>query len=57
MQADPTDPVPFLNAAFTDLQFTRTSARRSDAQLIVWPREEQVLLATAYFTWGAALMA
>lgn len=58
MQADPTNPVPFLNAAFTDLQFDEYQ-RAADrmAQLIrLAPPQNKALLSTAYFTWGAAFM-
>ena len=58
MRSDPTNPVPFLNAGFTDLQFDEYQ-RASDrmAQLIrLAPPSNPALLATAYFTWGAALM-
>jgi tetratricopeptide (TPR) repeat protein len=59
MRSDPTDPVPFLNAAFTDLEFDENQ-RAADrmAQLIqLAPPQNPVLLSTAYTTWGAALMA
>ena len=58
MRSDPTDPVPFLNAAFTDLEFDQNQ-RAADrmAQLIqLAPPQNRVLLSTAYATWGAALM-
>jgi tetratricopeptide (TPR) repeat protein len=58
MRSDPTDPVPFLNAAFTDLEFD-DNQRAADrmAQLIrLAPPANKALLSTAYFTWGAALM-
>jgi tetratricopeptide (TPR) repeat protein len=58
MRADPTDAVPFLNAAFTDLEFDENQ-RAADrmAQLIrLAPPDNKVLLSTAYATWGAALM-
>ena len=58
MRSDPTDPVPFLNAAFTDLEFDdNQSAADRMAQLIrLAPPTNKVLLSTAYLTWGAALM-
>jgi len=50
--------VPFLNSAFTDLEFDENQ-RAADrmAQLIrLAPPHNKVLLATAYATWGAAMM-
>jgi tetratricopeptide (TPR) repeat protein len=58
MRSDPTNPVPFLNAAFTDLQFdeNQRAADRMSQLVRLAPPENKALLATAYFTWGAALM-
>jgi len=58
MMADPTNPVPFLNAAFTDLEFNEyQKATDRMAELIrLAPPSNKVLLATAYMTWGAARM-
>jgi hypothetical protein len=56
--ADPTNAVPFLNAAFADLQFNEyQKAADRMAELIRLARpSNNVLLATAYMTWGAARM-
>lgn len=56
--ADPTNPVPFLNAAFTDLQLDeyQKAADRMAELVRLAPPSNQVLLATAYMTWGAARM-
>ena len=58
MASDPTNPVPFLNAAFTDLQFdeNQKAAERMEQLTRIAPPANPVLLATAYMTWGAALM-
>jgi tetratricopeptide (TPR) repeat protein len=58
MRSDPTNPVPFLNAAFTDLEFdeNQRAADRMSQLIRLAPPENKELLATAYFTWGAALM-
>jgi tetratricopeptide (TPR) repeat protein len=58
MTADPTNPVPFLNAAFTDLQFNdyQRAADRVAELIRLAPPANKVLLATAYMTWGAARM-
>jgi tetratricopeptide (TPR) repeat protein len=58
MQADPTNSVPFLNAAFTDLEFdeNQRAADRMAQLLRLAPPKNKTLLATAYLTWGAALM-
>jgi tetratricopeptide (TPR) repeat protein len=58
MLDDPTDPVPFLNAALTDLQIddNRKAADRMQTLLRVAPPQNDVLRMTAYMTWGAALM-
>jgi tetratricopeptide (TPR) repeat protein len=58
MVDDPTNPVPFLNAAFTDMQLDEYQ-RATDrlAELIrLAPPANKVLLSTAYLTWGAARM-
>lgn len=56
MFADPTNPVPFLNAALTDMQLDdyRKASDRMAELLRIAPPENKVLLATAYMTWGAA---
>jgi tetratricopeptide (TPR) repeat protein len=58
MAADPTNAVPFLNAAFTDLQFNeyQKAADRMAELIRVARPSNKVLLATAYMTWGAARM-
>jgi tetratricopeptide (TPR) repeat protein len=58
MTADPTNSVPFLNAAFTDLQFNdyQRAADRMAELIRLAPPANKVLLATAYMTWGAARM-
>jgi len=58
MRSDPTDAVPFLNAAFTDLEFDQNqrAADRMEQLIRLAPPKDKVLLSTAYFTWGAALM-
>src|SRR5437763_9155348 len=58
MASDPTNPVPFLNAAFTDLQFNdyQRAADRVAELIRLAPPANKVLLATAYMTWGAARM-
>lgn len=58
MAADPTNAVPFLNAAFTDLQFNeyQKAADRMAELIRVARPTNKVLLATAYMTWGAARM-
>ncbi len=59
MFADPTNPVPFLNAAFTDLLLddNQKAADRMAELVRIAPPENKVLLATAYMTWGAARLA
>src|SRR5882672_5126363 len=54
--ADPTNAVPFLNAAFTDMQLNecQKAADRMAALVRLAPPANKVLLATAYMTWGAA---
>jgi hypothetical protein len=54
--ADPTNAVPFLNAAFADLQFNeyQKAADRMAALIRLARPSNNVLLATAYMTWGAA---
>jgi tetratricopeptide (TPR) repeat protein len=58
MLSDPTDPVAFLNAGFTDLQFDeyQRAADRMGQLIRLAPPENKVLLSTAYFTLGAAYM-
>jgi tetratricopeptide (TPR) repeat protein len=58
MRSDPAGPVPILNAAFTDLQFddNKLAAERMEQLIRVNPPSNPILLSTAYFTWGAALM-
>src|SRR5437764_1740537 len=58
MTADPTNAVPFLNAAFTDLQFNdyQRAADRMAELIRLAPPANKVLLSTAYMTWGAARM-
>jgi len=58
MFGDPTNPISFLNAAFTDIQLNEYSkaAERMEALVRIAPPSNKVLLATAYTTWGAALM-
>jgi tetratricopeptide (TPR) repeat protein len=58
MAADPTDPIPFLNAAFTDLQFDEYQKAVDKMQKLIRlaPPRNKVLLATAYTTWAGALM-
>src|SRR3984893_11658851 len=55
---DPTNPVPFLNAAFTDVQLDEyQQAVDRMAELVrVAPPSNNVLLATAYMTWAAGLL-
>src|SRR6266404_1291576 len=56
MTDDPTNPVPFLNAAFTDMQFNEyQKAADRMAQLVrLAPPSNKVLLATAHLIRGAA---
>jgi tetratricopeptide (TPR) repeat protein len=58
MRSDPTDPVPFLNAGFTDLQFdeNQRAVDRMTQLIRLAPPQNKVLLATAYFTLGASYM-
>ena len=58
MFADRTNSVPFLNAAFTDIQLddNKKAADRMEELVRLAPPSNKVLLATAYMTWGAALM-
>src|SRR4029077_11416443 len=58
MFGDRTNPVPFLNAAFTDIQLDdyQKAADRMEELTRLAPPEHKTLLATAYMTWGAALM-
>ncbi len=56
MADDPTDPVPFLNAAFTDLQFdeSQKASDRMEQLLRLAPPSNPVLRATADMIWAAA---
>jgi len=56
--ADPTSPVPFINAAFVDLEVDecRRATGRMEELLRLAPPDSKLLLATAYMTWAAALM-
>jgi tetratricopeptide (TPR) repeat protein len=56
MADDPTDPVPFLNASFTDLQFdeSQKAADRMEQLLRLAPPPNPVLRATADMIWAAA---
>jgi tetratricopeptide (TPR) repeat protein len=56
MADDPTDPVPFLNAGFTDLQFdeNQKAADRMEQLLRLAPPANPTLRATADMIWGAA---
>jgi tetratricopeptide (TPR) repeat protein len=58
MFGDRTNPVPFLNAAFTDIQLNeyQKAADRMQELVRLAPPANKALLATAYMTWGAALM-
>jgi tetratricopeptide (TPR) repeat protein len=58
MSYDLTNPVPFINAAFVDVQLGdyKTAAERMAQLVRDAPPRNRVLLATAYMTWGAALM-
>jgi hypothetical protein len=58
MQADPSNPVPFINAAFVDLQKDdyATAARRMEQLIRQAPPENGVVLGSAFTTWAAALM-
>lgn len=58
MVSDPANPVPFLNAAFTDLQLdeNQKAAQRMSQLIRLAPPANPVLRATAYLTWGAALL-
>jgi tetratricopeptide (TPR) repeat protein len=58
IKADPSNPVPVLNAAFTDLQFDdyRKAIDRLERLMITAPPTDMALRGTAYMTWGAALM-
>lgn len=55
---DATNPVPFLNAAFVDIQLNdyQKAADRMAQLLRDAPPRDRVLRGTAYMTWGAALM-
>ena len=56
MTEDPTDPVPFLNAGFTDLQFDefQKATDRMEQLLRLAPPANPILRATADMIWGAA---
>jgi tetratricopeptide (TPR) repeat protein len=58
MHSDPTNPVPFLNAAFTDMQLDedQRAVDRMEQLIRLAPPANKTLLATAYMTEGAALM-
>ena len=58
MAADQTNPVPFINAAFVDLQTGdyQMAASRMAQLLSLAPPHNDVLVASAYMTWAAALM-
>ena len=58
MFGDRSNPVPFLNAAFTDIQLNdyQKAADRMAELIRLAPPENKTLLATAYMTWGAAFM-
>jgi tetratricopeptide (TPR) repeat protein len=58
MFGDPTNPVPFLNAAFADIQLDeyQKAADRMQELARLAPPANKVLLGTTYMTWGAALM-
>jgi len=58
MADDPTDPVPFINAAFTDLQFdeNQRASDRMEQLLRLAPPANPVLRATANMVWAAARM-
>jgi tetratricopeptide (TPR) repeat protein len=58
MAADPANAAPFLNAAFTDMQFNeyQKAADRMAELIRLAPPANKVLLSTAYMTWGAARM-
>jgi tetratricopeptide (TPR) repeat protein len=55
---DPSNPVPFINAGFVDLQQNKyqQAADRMEQLIRLAPPENNVLLASAYMTWGAALL-
>jgi tetratricopeptide (TPR) repeat protein len=56
--SDPANSAAVLNAAFTDLQLDdcRMAAQRMQRLVEQAPPENKVLLATAYATWGTALL-
>jgi tetratricopeptide (TPR) repeat protein len=58
MFGDPTNPVPFLNAAFTDIQLDeyQRAADRMQELVRLAPPTNKILLGTSYMIWGAALM-
>jgi hypothetical protein len=54
---DPTNPLPFLNAALTDVQladYQKAADRMDDLVRLARP-SDKILLGTAYMIWGAAL--
>jgi Tfp pilus assembly protein PilF len=55
---DPTNPVPFLNAAFTNVELGeyQKAADRMRELMRLAPPANAVLRGTAYMIWGAALM-
>jgi Tfp pilus assembly protein PilF len=57
MASDPNDPVPVLNAAFTQLQLGYPALADGLMERLVTehPPTNKVLLATAYMTWAAAV--
>jgi tetratricopeptide (TPR) repeat protein len=58
MRSDPANPVPFLNAAFTDVQSDndQRALDRMEQLIRLAPPANPTLLATAYMTAGAALI-
>jgi tetratricopeptide (TPR) repeat protein len=58
MQDDPSNPVPFINAAFVDLQKDDypTASKRMEQLIRLAPPQNNVVLGSAFMTWAAALM-
>lgn len=58
MADDPTNPLPFINASFADLQLNdyQSAANRMEQLMRLAPPSNQLLVASAYMTWAAALM-
>ncbi len=58
MADDPANAVAFINASFVDLQMDdyKSAADRMEQLIRLAPPDNKVLLASAYMTWGAALM-